>query len=65
MLTLNVPDMTCGHCASVVTKAVKSVDENAGVAIDMHTQTVTIESPAAAEKVKAALANAGYPTRDA
>lgn len=24
MLKLNVPDMTCGHCAGVVTKAVKA-----------------------------------------
>ena len=34
MIELTVNDMTCGHCASRVTQAMKSVDEQAKVSID-------------------------------
>ena len=33
MLKLKVPDMTCGHCAIVVSQAVHSVDTNAKIDI--------------------------------
>ena len=33
------PDMTCGHCASVITKAIKSVDPVAEVKVDLKTRT--------------------------
>ncbi len=65
MITLNVPDMTCGHCVSTVTKTVKAVDSAAKVEIDLSRQTVTIEGGVDAEKVKAALEEAGYPAQSA
>ena len=65
MLKLNVPDMTCGHCASVVTKTVKSLDAGATLDVDLATQTVTVVSSVEAGKVKAALAEAGYPAEAA
>jgi copper chaperone len=65
MLTLNVPDMTCGHCASTVTRTVKQVDATADVTIDLAAHKVTVETSADAEKVKAALAAAGYPAQAA
>lgn len=65
MLKLNVPDMTCGHCAGTVTKVVKSVDAGAEISIDLPTQTVTIGSPAAAEKFRSAMDAAGYPATTA
>lgn len=65
MLKLNVPDMTCGHCASTVTKVVKSVDANAEVTIDLPSQTVTIGSPADPSKFTSAMDQAGYPARTA
>lgn len=65
MLKLNVPDMTCGHCAGTVTKVVKSVDAAAQVTIDLPTQTVTIASAADAAKFKAAMDAAGYPAQAA
>ncbi len=61
MLTLNVPDMTCGHCVSVVTKAVKSVDADAAVRTDLSAQTVTVKSDAAPAVLQSALEKAGYP----
>lgn len=65
MLKLNVPDMTCGHCAGVVTKAVKSVDSNAEVAVDLPSRTLTVRSPADESSVLNALEAAGYPARSA
>ncbi len=60
MLTLKVPDMTCGHCASVVTRAVHSVDSGADIAIDLPTQTVSITSAADTAQMIEALDAAGY-----
>lgn len=65
MLKLNVPDMTCGHCASTVTKVVKSVDAAAEVAIDLPSHTVTIGSLVDPAKFTSAMDEAGYPARSA
>ena len=35
MLKLSVPKMSCGHCASTIEKAVKSVDPGAKIAVDL------------------------------
>ena len=35
MLKLKVDEMSCGHCASTVQKAVKSVDPVAQVSVDL------------------------------
>lgn len=61
MLKLNVPDMTCGHCAGVVTKAVRSVDAGAEVTVDLKTQTVTINANSDVAAFTQALEVAGYP----
>lgn len=61
MVKLNVPDMTCGHCAGVVTKAIRSVDAGAGVDVDLKTQTVTIDAKTDGAAFTRALAVAGYP----
>lgn len=61
MLTLKVPKMTCGHCASTVTTAIKTVDADANVDIDLTKQQVTIKSHADADTLTAVLVEAGYP----
>lgn len=63
MLKMNVPDMTCGHCAGVVTKAVQSVDAAARIDIDLKSKTVSVETSADAAKVAEALDAAGYPAQ--
>lgn len=65
MLKLSVPDMSCGHCAAAVTKAVKAVDAAAAVDVDLATKTVAVSTAADPRKVSAALADAGYPTKAA
>lgn len=61
MIELTIKGMTCGHCASRVTQAVKSVDEQAKVSIDVAKKYVRIESARAAGDIEAALTQAGYP----
>ncbi len=60
MMKLNVPDMTCGHCASTVEKAVKSVDPAAKVNVDLGSKTVTVDTVADETKVKDVIRSAGY-----
>jgi len=61
MLKLNIPEMTCGHCASIVTKALRSVDPQARIDIDLATKKVSVTSSADADALGAALQEAGYP----
>lgn len=61
MLKLNVPDMTCGHCVGVITKAIQSVDAGAKVDVDLKTQIVTIDANLDGAAFTQALEAAGYP----
>jgi copper chaperone len=61
MITLKVPDMSCGHCAGVITKAIKEIDPAAVVQFDMHHHMVQVETAQSRELVANALNNAGYP----
>jgi copper chaperone len=61
MLTLQVPDMSCGHCSGVISKAVKALDPNATIGFDMHNRLVQVETALPAEPVLTALDAAGYP----
>ena len=61
MIELTIKDMTCGHCASRVTQAVKSVDEQAKVTVDVAKKYVRIDSTHDAQEIAAALTEAGYP----
>ena len=60
MLKLSVPDMSCSHCVSAVTEAVKGVDSTAEVAVDLDTKVVTVRSDASRDALAAALSEAGY-----
>ncbi|CAB3803523.1 hypothetical protein LMG28614_05840 [Paraburkholderia ultramafica] len=59
-MELEVKDMTCGHCAGVITKAVKEVDTQATVDIDVATRTVRIESARGADIFLSAIQESGY-----
>jgi copper chaperone len=61
VITLKVPDMSCGHCAGVITKALRQLDPDAEVGFDMHNHLVQVETPKQSDSVLAALADAGYP----
>lgn len=61
MIILNVPDMSCGHCAGVITKALKALDPQAVIGYDMHNHKVQIDTLESAAQVLQAMAQAGYP----
>jgi len=61
MITFEVDDMTCGHCVSAITKAVKATDTNAKVSIDLATHRVVIEpTEADSAQLSHAIKEAGY-----
>ncbi len=61
MITFEVNDMTCGHCVSTITKAVKAEDRDAQVHIDLATHRVAIEPASAdAQALGDAIKEAGY-----
>ena len=60
MLELTIPSMTCGHCVSVVTKAIKQADPRASVEIDLASHRVRVETTEDRETIKSAVAEAGY-----
>ncbi|OZI49745.1 heavy-metal-associated domain-containing protein [Bordetella genomosp. 4] len=56
----NVPDMTCGHCVSMITKAVKEAVPGATVATDLSAHRVTVDGAPDVEEVRQAIVDAGY-----
>jgi len=65
MYQLEVQNMTCGHCAATVTRAVKAIDSEATVNVDLAGKTVAVNSSAPLEVVRSVIAEAGYPVTKA
>ncbi|HWA36337.1 MAG TPA: iron-sulfur cluster assembly accessory protein [Burkholderiales bacterium] len=61
MIELKVNDMTCGHCVGAVTKAVKALDPQAQVSVDLGAKRVSVQSAKPAGEVIHAIEEAGYP----
>ena len=60
MIQFNIPQMSCGHCVRAVTEAVREVDPQAKVDVDLAAKKVSVESQAERQKLVDALAEAGY-----
>ena len=61
LVVFKVADMTCGHCASAITRAVKAVDKDAEVLVNVAERLVEIEPGAAdAGVLREAIEEAGY-----
>ena len=58
-VTLNVPDISCGHCKSTIEAAVEGLSDVHGVNVDIDTKTVTVVG-GHAEAIVAAIEDAGY-----
>lgn len=64
IISYQVDDMTCGHCASTITKAVKATDKDAKIRIDLAKHLVTVEpAEASDQEIHDAIAEAGYSPR--
>jgi copper chaperone len=61
MVELNVNEMTCGHCVHTVTQAVRTVDPEAEVQVDLRSKRVRVEGRSSADELVRALGAAGYP----
>ena len=61
MISFQVNDMTCGHCVSTITQALKTVDETASARFDLAAHRVDIEpGKADAAVLSEAIKQAGY-----
>ncbi len=61
MLAFEVNDMTCGHCAGTITKAIHAANQNAKVSIDLARHLVTIEPGSTNEPdLEQVIRQAGY-----
>ncbi len=63
MIEFKLPDMTCGHCVSRVTKALKSADPACSIEIDLESKTAKVQSDEPRDLLAETLAEAGYPPR--
>lgn len=61
MYQFTLPDMSCGHCVSAITEALKAVDSQARVDIDRDAKTARVDSTLPRDLLATALAEAGYP----
>ena len=60
MIELTVNDMTCGHCASTIARAVRDVDAAGKCDVDLQAKRVRIASDQPAGDFVAAIREAGY-----
>jgi copper chaperone len=63
MLTLSIPDMSCAHCSSAITQAVRHLDPYAQIEFNMHGHQISLSSTASPEALIKALEEAGYPAQ--
>ncbi len=60
MLTLEIPTISCGHCARAITEAVQELDPAARVEVDIDRKRAAIETSAATAAVLARLEEEGF-----
>lgn len=58
--TFDVQGMSCGHCERAVTQAVKALDAQAQVKVDLATGKVEVQSSQPREALARAIAQEGY-----
>ncbi len=60
MTTLNIPEISCGHCESAIETAVAKVDSSAQLDFDMENRRVRVLSNNPLDNILAALTSEGY-----
>jgi copper chaperone len=61
VIVFEVNDMSCGHCVSTITQALKAADPGAAVRVDLATHRVEVQAPAAdAPRLGETIRAAGY-----
>jgi len=64
MVTFEVNDMTCGHCASAICRAVAAVDPSARVDVRIQHKLVRVDGQASTAELAQAIEAAGYTPRE-
>ncbi|WP_013324322.1 heavy-metal-associated domain-containing protein [Gloeothece verrucosa] len=59
-LELKVPSIACSGCADTITKAIKTVEPEANVKVDVEAKTVAVEAKASEESIKQAITATGH-----
>ncbi|WP_233803230.1 heavy-metal-associated domain-containing protein [Paraburkholderia sp. HP33-1] len=59
-MEFEVKDMSCGGCASAITRAVTNVDPAARIDVDISSKIVKIDSVLPPERLAAAIEAAGF-----
>jgi copper chaperone len=59
-IEFNVEGMSCQHCVSAVTNAIRERDAAADVRVDLAAGKVAVESSVSVETLKDAIDDAGY-----
>lgn len=60
MIEWTIPNMTCGHCAGVVTRTLHEADPDAQVTIDIAARRVQVLTALDADRLAEALSEEGY-----
>lgn len=58
-----VDNMSCGHCVASITRALRALDPQAEVRVDLAAATVEVEGRIDSGQAVAAMAAEGYPAR--
>jgi copper chaperone len=64
VLLLKVPSIACSGCGDTITKAIKTLESDAAVTVDVAAKTVTVESKASEESIKQAVLATGHTIED-
>ncbi len=65
MIEFQVEGMSCQHCVAAVTKAVRALDADAHVQVELQNGLVRVESKETADRLAAAIDEAGYTVKGA
>jgi copper chaperone len=63
-ILLNIPSIACSGCVDTITKAIKTVESDATVNVDVAAKTVTVEAKASEESIKQAVLATGHTIED-
>ena len=61
-MKFEVGGMTCGHCAAAVREAIRAIDAQATVDIDLAQRSVDVASTRTRDELAAEIRGAGYTT---
>ncbi|MGD1699688.1 heavy-metal-associated domain-containing protein [Dapis sp. BLCC M229] len=59
-MQLKVPSIACSGCADTITKAIKNLESEADVQVDVEQKIVTVETKASEESIKEVITASGH-----